>query len=143
MVAMIYALNDADEDIREEAADEIGDQLVKNPCCCCCCKEVVAALKAALIDCDRSVRREAEKALEACGYCIVGGCCNTYDSGYGSDPHKAEGPAPAAPMDNKAAPAPMPPPADPKVYFPSRLRPAKPLRSARRSPLADLFGLFD
>lgn len=73
MAAFIYALNDADERVRKEAADEIGDQLRKYPCCCSPC--VVQALTCALADCDRGVRRQAEEALEACGYEIVDGCC--------------------------------------------------------------------
>eukprot|EP00913_Durusdinium_trenchii_P028448 g26676.t1 len=51
---MIYALNDADERVRAEAADEIGDQLRKNPCCCS--QNVIAALTAALGDCDKKDR---------------------------------------------------------------------------------------
>jgi hypothetical protein len=73
MTAFVYALNDCDERVRCEAADEIGDQIESCPCCCTPC--IVGVLKCALADCDRGVRRQAEEALEACGYCIVDGCC--------------------------------------------------------------------
>ena len=53
-----------------EAADEIGDQIRKSGKCCCKDK-VVAALTAALADCDWRVRRQAAEGLEACGYCLV------------------------------------------------------------------------
>ncbi len=126
---MIYALNDADEHVRAKAADEIGDQLRKNPCCCS--KEVIAALTAALADCDRNVRRQAEEGLEACGYEIVDGCCDTCAPACGS------GLTPA-PKGGEAAPA---PPTDPKAYFPSHLR----KRQIGRRPniLSNLLGLLD
>lgn len=73
MTAFIYALNDADEEVREEAAEEIRDQLKDNPCCCN--QKVIAALTAALGDCDKDVRKDAEKALRCCGYEVVDGCC--------------------------------------------------------------------
>jgi hypothetical protein len=150
MVAFIYALNDADEEVRAEAADEIGDQL-KNYSCCCS-KEVVAALTCALADCDRDVRKEAEEALEACGYCIVDGCCcqtSCCNTGCGATGAPAAAPAGAAPTPapapapNGAAPAPAPP-EDPKAYFPSRLRQQQ-TKSNTKSPnrLANLFGLID
>ncbi|GAB4153823.1 MAG: hypothetical protein Tsb009_30310 [Planctomycetaceae bacterium] len=134
MVAMIYALNDADERVRAEAADEIGDQLRKNPCCCS--KEVVAALTAALGDCDRKVRRQAEEGLEACGYEVVDGCC----CGVSCDPCAKKcgcgAPSPT-PMDGKKAAPPAP--GTEKVHFPAKLR-----RTRRRgSRLANLFGLLD
>lgn len=160
MVALVYALNDADEDVREQAADEIGDQLRMNPCCCS--KEVIAALKCALADCDRGVRHQAEEALEACGYCIVDGCCEPcggYCGGYGAcgygdggAPAPAEGAppadlpgaegAPAPPSDGGAAPAPMPP-SEPKAYFPSRLHERQSSRTQKSSSgLAKLFGFL-
>jgi len=74
MVAFVYGLNDTDETVRAEAADEIGDQLRSNPCCCS--KELTAALTLALADCDRTVRHLAERALKACGYEVVDGCCD-------------------------------------------------------------------
>jgi hypothetical protein len=74
MNAFVYGLNDTDERVRREAADEIGDQVRRNKCCCSPC--VVSALTCALADCDRSVRREAEQALRNCGYEIVDGCCD-------------------------------------------------------------------
>jgi len=73
MAAFIYALNDADERVRAKAADKIGDQLRANPCCC---SKITAALTCALADCDKSVRKEAEQALEQCGYEVVAGCCD-------------------------------------------------------------------
>ncbi len=141
MVAFVYALNDADEDVRAKAADEIGDQLSERPCCCS--KEVVAALTCALADCDDDVRKQAEEALEACGYEIVDGCCNsccntscTSCGATGAAPTVK--PAPAA---GGAAPAPAPP-EDPKAYFPSRLRQQQTkAKSDRPNRLASLFGM--
>jgi hypothetical protein len=151
MVAFVYALNDADEEVRAEAADEIGDQLRDHPCCCS--KEVTAALTCALADCDKDVRKQAEEALEACGYEIVDGCCcsccNTgcceSGCGAGAAPAAAPNAAPTpAPAPNGAAPAPAPP-EDPKAYFPSRLRQQQQTKSNTKSPnrLANLFGLAD
>lgn len=150
MVAFVYALNDADEEVRAEAADEIGDQLKQHPCCCS--KEVTAALTCALADCDRDVRKQAEEALEACGYCIVDGCCcessccnsGCDTCGQGMAPTTAPNAAPTpAPAPNGAAPSPAPP-EDPKAYFPSRLRQQQ-TKNNSKSPnrLANLFGLID
>jgi len=141
MSAFIYALNDADERVRWKAADEIGDQLRKNPCCCC--SDVVAALTCALADCDRGVRRQAEEGLEACGYEIVDGCCDVCGTGdacgNGCGPQAA--PMSPAPSD-EAAPAPAPaPPEDPKAFFPSRLRQQQSQNVKPRRGLANLFGL--
>ena len=155
MVALIYALNDADERVRKEAADEIGDVLSRNSCCCSA--ELTAALTAALGDCDRGVVRKATRALEICGYDVVKGCCegvscNPCDKKKCCAPSKcchakkccapagcAPQTAPAAP--HKAAPAPAPP-TDPKAYFPSRLRQEQTSRPRRRfGRLAQLFGL--
>ncbi len=69
LVAFIYALNDADERVRTKAADEIGDQVRRNPDCIV--KEVVASLRQALSDCDPGVRREARDGLSACGFDVV------------------------------------------------------------------------
>jgi hypothetical protein len=148
MVAFIYALNDADEEVRAEAADEIGDQLKNNYCCCS--REIVAALTCALADCDDDVRSEAEEALEACGYEIVDGCCNK--CGHTACNTNACAPAGCtntgaaptvapAPAEGEAAPAPAPP-EDPKAYFPSRLRQQQTNSNTGRSNrLANLFGL--
>jgi len=148
MVALIYALNDADERVRKEAADEIGDVLRRNPCCCSA--EVTAALTAALGDCDRGVVRQATEALAICGYDVVKGCCDDVSCDPCA-PKKCCAPkgcapsgcapqaAPAKPT--KAAPAPAPP-EDPKAYFPSRLRQEQTSRPRRRfGRLAQLFGL--
>ncbi|MCA9116285.1 MAG: HEAT repeat domain-containing protein [Planctomycetaceae bacterium] len=165
MGAFLYALNDADEKVRANAADEIGDQLRKRGCGCN--DEIINALKVALGDCDRKVRRQAEEALEAAGYEIVDGCCQPCGApacstcggvAYGAPLHGApvEGapvemapeaapteaaPSAPMPMENgpKAAPA---PPKDPEAYFPSRLRQTHRPRPAR-NPLAGLFGLLD
>ena len=148
MVAMVYALNDADEDVRAKAADEIGDQIRENDGCCCS-KEVVAALTAALGDCDRKVRRQAEEALELCGYEVVDGCCSKSSccgskSGCCNVKPSCEAPAAAPAPAKDAAPAPPAPPEDPKAFFPSRLNQKQSLRPIRkRSRLAGLFGLLD
>ncbi|HLQ43082.1 MAG TPA: HEAT repeat domain-containing protein [Planctomycetaceae bacterium] len=162
MCALVYGLNDCDERVRREAADEIGDQLRKNPCCCSA--EVTAALTAALGDCDKGVRRQAEEALRACGYEIVDGCCDKgcCDKGCGdkgcgktscgktscganacgasgATPMAAPAPAPEA---KDAAPAPAPaPPEEPKAYFPTRLNDQQTTKKAMKSKLANLFGL--
>ena len=144
MNAFVYGLNDSDERVRREAADEIGDQVRHNGCCCSPC--VVSALTCALADCDRGVRREAAQALKACGYEIVDGCCDSgccdsgcCSTGCGTDAcgatpvvAPAQQPTPAA----EAAPAPVPP-AEPQAYFPSRLN----RQTKSKSSLAGLFGL--
>jgi len=105
MAAFIYALNDADERVREEAADEIGDQLEKHPCCCT--KEVIEALTAALADCDKGVRREAKEALEKCGYEVVDNCGKKcVECVDGCAEGCAPAPAPKAPQAPKAPEAP-------------------------------------
>jgi len=157
MVAFIYALNDADERVREKAADEIGDQLREYPCCCS--KEVVAALTAALGDCDKGVRKQAEEALEECGYEVIDGCCDgvccdpcqkpcggCVPGGECAAPNGCVAPngcAPAAPNGNggeKSGTGAPPLPGTEKVFFPSRLRRKK---APKRSRLANLFGLLD
>ena len=75
MTALLYSLNDSDERVRAQAADEIGDVIRQGKCCCSA--EVVAALRCALADCDDDVVGQAEEALEACGYEIIDGCCPT------------------------------------------------------------------
>jgi len=153
MNAFVYGLNDSDERVRKEAADEIGDQVRSNRCCCSPC--VVSALTCALADCDRGVRRQAEEALKACGYEIVDGCCNSCcdtgccstgccTTGCASDacgtatpvaaPAEAAQPAPAAAPE--AAPAPAPP-AETQAFFPSRLH----NKTKSKSSLAGLFGM--
>ena len=148
MCALVYGLNDCDERVRREAADEIGDQLRKNPCCCSA--EIVAALTAALGDCDKGVRREAEQGLRACGYDVVDGCCDKgkgcCKTGCGASACGACGAAPAAaaapaPEAKDAAPAPAPaPPEEPKAYFPTRLNDQQTTKGMK-SKLANLFGL--
>lgn len=128
MAAMIYALNDADEGVRKKAADEIGDQLRKNPGCCS--KEVAEALRAALADCDKGVRRQAEEGLEACGYCVVDGQCDTCRQpsccGPGGHHHGVEPqPAPAPPTEAHFAPT------------------IRRKTASHGNRLASLFGLFD
>lgn len=76
MDALVYALNDSDERVRAKAADEIGDQIRRNRCICG--TSVICALKYSLADCDSSVRRQAEEALQQCGYRIVDGCCQSH-----------------------------------------------------------------
>ncbi len=73
--ALLHGLNDKDDNVREKAADEIGDQLRKNPCCCT--PELVQALSCALGDCDKGVVDQVEEALDACGFKIVDddACC--------------------------------------------------------------------
>jgi len=66
MNAFVIGLNDCDERVRQEAAEQIRKQTRCGTGCCNA--QVVAALTCALSDCDRGVRRAAEKALEACGY---------------------------------------------------------------------------
>lgn len=129
MTAFIVGLNDCDEDVREKAADEIGDQIRKN---CCCCPEVVAALTCALGDCDKHVVKQAKEALELCGYEVVDGCCNTCGNtgctttacGAGAC---GTGYAPAAAPAAAPAPAPVPPQDG----------------QARRGGLSQLLGLLD
>ena len=146
MAAFVYALNDCDEKVRAEAADEIGDQVRKHGCCCMCDK-TVAALTAALADCDRSVRNEAEEALEICGYNVVDCVKDKCGAGCGPAGCKPAGPAsdPAchAPVATPVAPMPeagdaAPAPAPPEEKSKSALIPG-----AKRSRLAGLFGLLD
>jgi hypothetical protein len=141
MTAFIYALNDAVESVREEAAVQIRYQIRKNRCCCS--KEVVAALTAALGDCDRHVRRAAEKALEGCGYEVVKGCCRCVSCdpcscNYGGSRPWMKGGIQPTPAPNKAAP---PAPGTQKVYYPASLRNVR--RNPDRARLANLFGLLN
>ena len=137
MVAFIYALNDCDERVRRKAADEIGDQLRKNPCCCS--SEITAALTCALADCDKKVVKEAKQALELCGYCVEKEDCCTEVACDNCDKAACDGCAPAAGGANGMAPAPAPTPAkDPNAYFPSRLRIQQ---TSFKNSLSNLFGL--
>jgi hypothetical protein len=153
MAALVYALNDCDERVRGEAADEIGDQVRKYGCCCMCDK-TVEALTAALADCDRNVRHEAEEALEECGYEIVD-CCEDKCGGRGSCGSCSAGCKPAgpacdpschAPEATPAGPAPMPEPTK-AAPAPAPAPPSEKSKSAgfpqkKRSRLAGLFGLL-
>ena len=146
MNAFVYGLNDTDERVRREAADEIGDQVRRNRCCCSPC--VISALTCSLADCDRWVRREASQALRACGYEIVDGCCGGCteagccevacgSTGCSATPVSVPAmesvqPTPAP----EAVPAPAPP-ADPQAFFPSRLH----NNQSKKSSLAGLFGM--
>ncbi|HID23613.1 MAG TPA: HEAT repeat domain-containing protein [Planctomycetaceae bacterium] len=109
MAAFIYALNDTDERVRAEAADEIGDQIRKSDGACCT-QEVVEALTAALADCDPKVRRQAQEALEACGYEVVDGCCKKKEKCVEGDKCVADKCAPAVsgPAPESKALAPVP-----------------------------------
>jgi hypothetical protein len=160
MSAFVYALNDADERVRAAAADAIGDQVRRNSSCCSSC--VIAALTRATADCDKTVRKYAEKALCACGYdlidqncdvatepcCNNGGdaCCNNGNACVNAYVPAAttapvEGEVAPAPPEGEAAPAPAPP-AEPAAFYPTpskvQARPA----SHRRS-LKNLFGLIN
>lgn len=154
MATLLYSLNDCDEGVRAQAADEIGDLLDEGRCCCS--QEIVAALTCALGDCDRGVRRQAEEALEVCGYEVVEGCCAnggcdgscTSVGGNVTAPAVPAQPAPVpaaaaptaptppAPMSKEAAPAPAPP-EDPEAYFPSRYR----KQTNRQTSLSNLFSM--
>jgi len=148
MCAFIYGLNDCDERVRKESAEQIRKQTRKNPCCCN--DKIVAALTCALSDCDKGVRKEAEKALCQCGYdvqdcntgCGATACASCAAPASCSAPGAVSEPAPAAPAEGgEAAPAPAPAPAaaEPEAYFPSRLKNQQ--TKARKSSLSNLFGL--
>jgi hypothetical protein len=125
MTAFIVGLNDCDERVREQAAEEIRSQVKKH---CCCCPEVVAALTCALGDCDKGVRKMAEKALEQCGYEVVDGCCDTCAAGPACGANGCAPAAAPAPMNGTApAPAPVPPQG----------------ASRSKSGLSNLLGLLD
>jgi hypothetical protein len=138
MSAFLYALNDTDERVRAKAADEIGDQLRANPCCCCCGK-ITDALTCALADCHKGVRKEAEQALEICGYDVVEGCYDKCANGAAPSP-----PAPrTAPTPDPVSAEVLPQPA-PKSITPTVIRPqrnARPISKPNR--LSTLFGLVN
>lgn len=155
MCALIYALNDADPHVRAAAADEIGDQLRKNPCCCS--QNVVSALTCALADCSKHVRKQAEEGLEACGYDVVDACCDTCcdtccNTGCapagsvpaGVTPMPVDAPQ-AAPMNNEGAapPAPAPPAEGDRAYFPKRVPQQTSRQGSLRNSLSNLFSLVD
>lgn len=142
MCTLLYSLNDADPEVRDEAADEIGDLIEKYPCLATQC--VVNALTCALADCDKGVRKQAEEALKNAGYDIVDACdvddvcCVTSCCPPGCAPGCAptHGYAPATqpmqsspmPMNgNGEAPAPAPP-QDTKAYFPRTLPQGQPVK---------------
>jgi hypothetical protein len=167
MCAFVYALNDSDERVRYQAATEITHQLRRNKCCCS--DKVSQALMCALGDCDKKVRKAAEKGLHLCGYevadacsmpCAVASCGSNATCGAGpaasTNCGPASMPAPAAAPMNvvpapapavapapapEAAPAPAPPAAEPEAYFPARIREQQTGASRTRSTLANLFGL--
>jgi hypothetical protein len=156
MAALVYALNDCDERVRGEAADEIGDQVRKHGCCCMCSK-AVEALTMALADCDRNVRNEAEEALELCGYEVVDCCKPSCGTSCGSSCGPKCGTcAPAGPACNPACSAPMATPAAPAAPAPMKdggkaaPAPAPPEEKSARSlfpirrnnKLSNLFGLL-
>jgi hypothetical protein len=150
MCAFVYGLNDADERVRAASACEIGRQVRKHPCCCTPC--VSSALMCALGDCDRKVRRYAERGLRCCGY-EVANCCETAcNTGCGAGACGVTGPAPIAPMAPNAipeegvapAPAPVPPaPAaeEKETYFSPRIR-GQQTTQAPRNSLSNLFGML-
>jgi hypothetical protein len=127
MSAFVYGLNDTDERVRCRSALEICCQIRKHGCCCS--PEVVAALTCALGDCDKGVRKQAEKALVCCGYEVVDGCCDALCDTCGSEC------GPGAGGNNHVAP---PAPPTDATTFKSNLN----IRSAQsKSKLANLFGL--
>jgi hypothetical protein len=167
MAAFLYALNDCDPKVRAQAADEIGDALEDNDSLCDKC--VLDALCCALADCDKDVVKQAEEALDACGYEIIDACdlpCDVACAPYGANgcvpcgpngcvpygpngcaPYGPGGCAPAQPGPMKGAPmkgngtVPAPaPPQEPKAYYPQQL-PRKPL--TKKFSLSRLFTMLD
>jgi hypothetical protein len=147
MVAFVYALNDSDERVRYQAADEIGDQLRKNPCCLN--DAIVCALTQALGDCDKRVVRAATRALciagydvkdceVACNTCAPSTGCTTGGGCVAAAPVAAPAVAAPAPV---AAPVASPASAtetkEPEAYFPGRL---KDQSTSKKSALQNLFG---
>jgi hypothetical protein len=132
MGAFVYALNDAVESVRSAAAGAIGNQVKRNSCCCSPC--VINALTYALGDCDKRVRREAEKALGYCGYSVVAPCDSACTDGACSSAY-----SPATNAAPEAAPTP-PPPAEPKAYLQKSDIGAHTVSS--RKSLKNVFGLL-
>ncbi|WP_437206708.1 HEAT repeat domain-containing protein [Planctomicrobium sp. SH664] len=140
--AFVYALNDADHRVRAAAADEIGDQVRKNPCCCSQC--TVSALTVALADCDRGVRRQAEQALKACGYDIIDGNCDTCcETGCVASCSPVSQPATHSqqPTQSTTGPAPAPPVEGERAYFPKRQAEQTARPASVRKSLNNLFSL--
>jgi hypothetical protein len=140
--AFIYGLNDTDERVRKESANQIRRQTKKNPCCCNC--KVVAALTCALGDCDKGVVKAATKALKQCGYDVQDCCqssCNTAVASCAAPGGTEPAPAAAPAEGGEAAPAPAPAPAsaEPEAYFPSRLKNQQ--TKSRKASLSNLFGM--
>jgi len=148
MCAFVYALNDCDERVRHEAADEIGDQVRRNGCCCMNDK-VVAALTVALADCDRGVRAEAKEALEVCGYKVVDCCKSKCAPRCGDACGPKCGPAACGPACAPACSVPAATPAAPVEHKEAAPAPAPPAEKSAAAPrtgrnkLAGLFGLLD
>ncbi len=157
-VCVRLRLNDSDERVRYEAADEIGDQLRKNPCCLN--DAVVCALTQALGDCDKKVARAAARAL-----CIAGYDVKDCEVPCGTCTPNSCGPTAAAPWlavrrvvarltsprlrpggcsgpGSRSRPAAAPASAtevkEPEAYFPGRL---KEQQTQKKSALQNLFGL--
>lgn len=106
MDALVYALNDSDERVRAKAADEIGDQIRRNGCCCIN-GDVICVLRYSLGDCDKHVRRQAEEALQLCGYRIVDGRCCCPPGPACETPASLKAPVPVP--DDGGGPIPIPP----------------------------------
>jgi hypothetical protein len=143
MCAFIYGLNDCDERVRKESANQIRKQVKKHGCCC---DKVVCALTYALGDCDKGVVRAACRALKCCGYDVQNPCCTTTSTcctqpASCAVPNGQSAPVPTPAEGGEAAPAPAPAPgaAEPEAYFPSRLKSQQ--TKARKSSLSNLFGV--
>ena len=137
MCAFVYALNDADERVRHQAAVEIAAQLKRNRCCCS--EKVAQALMCALGDCDKKVRKAAEKGLCLCGYEVADACnlpCAV--ASCGSNPTCGAGPAAAAGCGPAAAtncgPAGMPAAAPAVVPAPAPAAAPAPVEEAAPAP---------
>jgi hypothetical protein len=151
MACLLYSLNDADPEVREEAADEIGDLFEDYPCLATQC--VIDMLTCALADCNDDVVAQAEEALEEAGYEIVDACdvddvachvgCVNGSCAPGCAPAGTTAPAgqPAPmPMPGEGtAPAPAPP-QDTKAYFPKSAPNGRP---AKKFSLSKLFSSID
>lgn len=148
MCTLLYSLNDADPEVREEACDEIGDLFEDYPCLATQC--VIDMLTCSLADCNDDVVAQAEEALEQAGYEIVDACdvddvcCEVGCVANACAPGCAPGCAPAG-QAPAAQPAPMPgegqapapaPPQDTKAYFPRSAPHGQP---ARKFSLSRLF----
>jgi len=93
-------------------------------------------LTCALGDCDKKVRKQAEEALELCGYDVVKGNCNVCTTtGCNSTACGAQ----AAPVPAATSPAPMPP----AEAVPAPVPPEEKPQARRRGGLSQLLGLLD